>query len=361
MPTVASPYENRWINVKNRTVIAPMTTYSSKPNGDIQDDELPYLERRARGGFGMIMTAACYVHDSGHAFRGQWGCSDDRFMPSLTSAAEAINRGGSMSVLQIHHGGRQCPADLVGGDPISASAIPAEREGAVTPREMTDAEVLRTIRDFADAAVRAKQAGFHGVEIHGANTYLIQQFVSPHSNRRTDYWAADTFNFPRELTQAVLEAVGPDYPVGYRFSPEENETPGIRMDRTEALLNVLCQLSLAWLHISLRTFDQPSAHDKESTPLLSRVAKIINGRTALIGVGGVKTPADADACLALGADLVAIGRVAVSEPEWVLKMDAPGTIKTKLPKGDFAESLTVPRGLTDKILAVPGWFEIDSD
>jgi 2,4-dienoyl-CoA reductase-like NADH-dependent reductase (Old Yellow Enzyme family) len=354
-----SPFESRGLVLPNRLALAPMTTYSSQPDGQISDDEPPYLRRRAEGGIGMMITAACYVHESGHAFRGQWGCHSDAMMPSLRSVADAIHEGGGQAFLQIHHGGRQCPPDLAGGECISASDVPYPREGATTPRAMTEAEIERTIQDFADAAVRAKRAGFDGVEIHGANTYLLQQFVSPQSNRRTDAWGPDDFKFPRELTSRVLDAVGPDFPVGYRFSPEEPETPGIRLDRTTALLDDLLQFPLAFLHISLRQYDQPSLHDEQSAPVLQTIAQHIGGRTALIGVGGVKSLADAKATLALGADLVAVGRVAVSEPEFGNKLQSGSDVRTKLPKHDFAEELSVPRGLTDKIFSVPGWFEME--
>ena len=347
------------LGAPNRLVLAPMTTYSSLEDGNISPDELPYLHRRAKGGIGLIMTAACYVHESGHAFRGQWACSDDRFLPSLKSAADAIREGGAKSVLQIHHGGRQCPPDLCGGEPISASAVAAERPNAVTPREMTDEEIRRTIDDFAQAARRAKEAGFDGVEIHGANTYLIQQFVSPHSNRRPDYWNAADLRFPIELVEAVLNAVGPDYPVGYRFSPEENETPGIRLEHTEKLIKALVEFPLSWLHISLAKFDQPSLHDAESEPVGKTILRWIDGKVPLIGVGGVKSAADAERALAFGYDSIAIGRTAISEPEWGVKAQTGEEIRTRIPQGDFAESLTVSRGLVDKINAVEGWFERD--
>jgi len=343
----------------NRLVLAPMTTYSSLEDGNISPDELPYLHRRAKGGIGLIMTAACYVHESGHAFRGQWACSDDRFLPSLKSVADAIREGGAKSVLQIHHGGRQCPPDLCGGEPISASAVAAERPNAVVPREMTDEEIRRTIDDYAQAARRAKEAGFDGVEIHGANTYLIQQFVSPHSNRRTDYWNAADLRFPIELVEAVLAAVGPDYPVGYRFSPEENETPGIRLEHTERLIKALIEYPLSWLHISLAKFDQPSLHDASSEPVGKTVLGWIGGKIPLIGVGSVKSAADAERAIEFGYDAIAIGRTAISEPEWGLKARSGEPIRTKIPAGDFAESLTVSRGLVEKINAVEGWFERD--
>lgn len=336
-----------------------MTTYSSLPNSDIAPDELDYLRRRAEGGFGMVMTAACYVHPSGHAFDGQWACDSDERLPSLRSAAEAIQESGAMGVLQIHHGGRQCPPALCGGQSVSASAIPAERPNAATPRALEESEIEDLIRAFADAALRAKRAGFQGVEIHGANTYLLQQFVSPHSNRRDDRWGRDRLAFPLAVTDAILDAVGPGYPVGYRFSPEETETPGIRWPHTEALIEALCQRPLDWLHISLNEYRRTSLVGDFEEPVLHKVTATIKGRVPLIGVGRVRTLQDAQAVLATGCDLVAMGRMAITEPEWPHHASAGEPLRTSVPEEDAASLLTLPAGLTRKIYSVEGWFEVE--
>ncbi|MEQ1934620.1 MAG: NADH-dependent flavin oxidoreductase, partial [Fimbriimonadaceae bacterium] len=278
------------------------------------------------------------------------------FMDSLSSVAQAIKAHGAAAVLQIHHGGRQCPSRLCGGTPLSASAIPAERPNAETPAAMSEAEIEETISAFAKAAVRAKLAGFDGVEIHGANTYLLQQFVSPHSNRRDDKWGEDRLRFPLAVTDAVLKAV-PDYPVGYRFSPEELETPGIRLEQTEALLTELCKRPLAWLHVSLREFRQESAHSSISGPILSHLHQVISGRIPFIGVGGVRNLKAALECLEAGCELVAVGRGAVYEPEFPTAPNA----RTKIPAEGAAEKLTLPIALAKKIYGTPGWFEIEAE
>ncbi|MEQ1823716.1 MAG: NADH-dependent flavin oxidoreductase [Fimbriimonadaceae bacterium] len=342
------------LRLRNRLVVAPMTTYSSLENGNISPDELPYLARRAEGGFGMVMTAACAVHPRGKAFDGQWACWSDEFLDSLTSAAQAIKSHGAAAVLQIHHGGRQCPSRLCGGTPLSASAIPAERPNAETPAAMTEAEIEETIAAFAKAAIRAKLAGFDGVETHGANTYLLQQFVSPHSNRREDMWGDDRLRFPLAVTDAVVNAV-PDYPVGYRFSPEELETPGIRLDQTEELLNELCKRPLAWLHISLRDFRQESAHGSVSGPILAHLHRVIAGRLPFIGVGAVKSLANAQECLETGCELVAVGRGAIYEPDFAKSANP----RTQIPAEGAAEKLVLPSALATKIYNTPGWFDVE--
>lgn len=355
---IFTPFQLPRLTLKNRLVVAPMTTYSSLPDGQIHPDELDYLHRRAAAGYGMVMTAACYVHKSGHAFEGQWSCADDSTLTSLHAAAEAIRSGGAAACLQIHHGGRRAPSRLC-GRPLSASAIPSEIAGAETPFAMTEVEIEEMIAAFGQAARRAREAGFDAVEIHGANTYLLQQFVSPHSNRREDRWGMDRLLFSTEVVDRVRAAVGPSFPVGYRFSPEENETPGIRLSDTFDLIERLAERGLDWLHISLRDYRQGSFHDGDE-PLLKRVSLAIGGRVPFIGVGSVRLTSDAEACLTGGADLVAIGRAAISEPEWphcALAEQPPRlTIDASLGRNE----LTLPEGLWNKILAVEGWFEVEN-
>jgi 2,4-dienoyl-CoA reductase-like NADH-dependent reductase (Old Yellow Enzyme family) len=405
------------LRLRNRLVLAPMTTYSSGEDGAISDAELAYLERRARGGFGMVITAACYVHKSGHAFPGQWGCSRDEGLPSLRSAAAAIKAGGAAAALQLHHGGRQAPSRLC-GRPLSASAIPAERPGAETPAAMTEAEILETVEAFADATRRAVEAGFDAVEIHGANTYLLQQFVSPHSNRREDAWGRDRLKFPLAVVDACLSAAPQGFPVGYRFSPEELETPGIRVADTLRLMDALTTRPLAWLHASLRDFRAPSLHGACDEPVLTRLARRLGGsgvppdsahsgahsagdldpaqmdagcasggldaprstgdseaafdrpvrertvltaprlrgRCPLIGVGSVWTRAEAEEAMALGAGLVAVGRAALVDPEWpasILRDGQPA--RRLLPAADAEALLTLPPGLVERLRRAPGW------
>jgi len=333
-----------------------MTTYSSFDSGEIDPEELQFLSRRAKGGFAAVMTAACYIHPSGHAFKGQWSCHDDKFLPSLISAAKAIQQGGAKAILQIHHGGRQCPGKLCGGQPVAPSAVAYDRPNAEVPRELTEAEIYELIEAYGDAARRAEQAGFDGVEIHGANTYLLQQFVSPQSNLRTDKWNANDLLFVRRVVENVKAKVSPDYCVGYRFSPEEPSEPGIRLEHTERLINLLCSCSLAFLHVSLSQYDQPSLHDKESEPILSILLRYLNGRLPLISVGAINDLESANNAMELGSTALAVGKCAITDPDFVQKLIAGERPIMTLPAGDFRETLNIPTGLYEKIEQVPDWI-----
>lgn len=359
------------ISLPNRIVMAPMTTWSSYPDGRIHEDELDYLRRRA-GGPGMIITAACYVQPEGHAFDGQWSCHDESMLPSLRAAAAVIRAGGARALLQLHHGGRMCPASLLGHLPLSASAVPAMRPGSDTPRAMTEHEIHDCIEAFAAATHRAIEAGYDGVEIHGANTYLLQQFFSPHSNRRSDQWGGSLerrLRFPLAVTDAVLAAARQaerPFAVGYRFSPEEIEEPGITLDDTMLLVDALAERPLDFLHVSLRDYHAGSMRNEDDTlPPTLRVIERLRQRSQarrlpLISVGGIYTPADAQHALDDGCDAVALGRILLMEPEWVEKT-RDGRIedlRQTLPAEDGDTSLAIPSPMYRVLLSRPGWLPV---
>ena len=344
---------------RNRLVVAPMTTYSSQPDGVISADEIPYLVRRAAGGFGIVMTAACCVHPRGKAFDGQWACWGDSFIASLRSVASAIKAEGALAVLQIHHGGRSCPSRLCGDPPLSASAIPHDRPGAETPKAMTDDEIEDAIYAFGQAAERAVHAGFDGIEIHGANTYLLQQFVSPHSNRREDAWGQNRLLFSERIIDEVLTQADGKAFVGYRFSPEEIEEPGIRWSDTAALIDLLCSTKLDYIHASLWDHQMKGLKGDAPEPTLVQIANYVADRKPLIGVGKVLSAEDAERCMEFGADMVAVGRAALTQPNFPEAIKNGEPVRTTIPKTGAGELFTWPKGLEEKAYTVPNWFQIE--
>lgn len=348
----------RWKS-RNRFVLAPMTTYSSQDDGVISADEIPYLARRAAGGFGIVMTAACCVHPRGKAFDGQWACWGDEFIPSLKSVADAVKAEGALAVLQIHHGGRSCPSRLCGEPILSASAVPHARPNAEIPRAMTDEEIEETIAAFGQAARRAVEAGYEGIEIHGANTYLLQQFVSPHSNRREDKWGQNRLLFSERVIDEVLRQVDGRAFVGYRFSPEELEEPGIRWADTAALIDLLCSKDLDFIHVSLWDHQMKGLKGDAVEPTLVTVANYTAGRKPLIGVGKILNLDDSERCLELGADMAAVGRGALTLADFPQAVLRGETASTTIPKIGAGEIFTWPKGLEEKAYTVPNWFKIE--
>jgi 2,4-dienoyl-CoA reductase-like NADH-dependent reductase (Old Yellow Enzyme family) len=285
-------------------------------------------------------------------------------LPELSQLAKAIQGQGAKAIVQIFHGGRMTHrATLSGEQPVSASAVAALRPDAETPRAMTIDEIHATIAAFGVATRRAIQAGFDGVELHGANTYLIQQFFSPHSNRRTDEYGGSRekrYRFIKELLDSVFTAVDQyaDRPfiVGYRFSPLEFEEPGIRFDDTLWLLDQLKASRLDYLHMSLNRYDRSEKGAADTRSMLARAHERLDGSMPLIGVGGVRTRADVEGVLQ-SADAVAIGQQLLYDPTWAVKLadglddamlsadfeDALKFVPLNKPLHDFASSMVLGR------------------
>ncbi|MFP3919644.1 NADH-dependent flavin oxidoreductase [Lysinibacillus telephonicus] len=363
-----SPYTfANGIELKNRIVMAPMTNYSSNPNGTVTDAEVNYYARRSRG-VSMVITACAYVTPNGKGFHGEFGADNDEMIPSLKQLADAIKEQGAKAVLQIFHGGRMCPPELVpNGEIVSASEVPATGS-TNTPRALSESEVDEIIDAFGEATRRAIEAGYDGVEIHGANGYLIQQFFSPHSNRREDRFGGSLekrMTFPLaivdKIKNVVAEHAESNFIIGYRFSPEELETPGITMSDTFALVDALADKGLDYLHVSLNQFFSTPRRgvDDLSKTRIDYLLETINNRIPLIGVGSIQTAEDAKMALDTGVSLVALGREIIIDPDWVQKVaeGKEAEIVTKLQK-DKQEELVVPDPLWNAIINTPGWFPI---
>ena len=355
------------INVKNPIVMAPMTTFSGNLDGTVSEDELSYYKTRAKG-VGIVITATTFVSPSGKGFAGQFAAYDDSFLPGLKRLAQTIKEDGALAILQMFHGGRMAiPGEIPGGQTISASSVAPERPWATTPREMTEAEIQDTIKAFGKTAKLAIDAGFDGVEIHGANGYLVQQFFSPHSNRRKDNWGGSIekrMNFSlaviAEVKKVAKENARDNFIVGYRFSPEEIENPGITLEDTLLFVDVLADQGLSYLHASIMDFWQSSMRDKTNTkPIVCKIIDQIHGRVPFIGVGSIHTPEEAIKVLESGAQFIALGREIIMEPDWVIKIQKGKIpeIRTTLSKKD-GKALAVPEPLWNVIINTPGWFPL---
>ena len=336
----------RGLHLKNRLVVAPMTTKMSFFDGVVTNDEVDYYALRT-GEVGAFITAAANVHEGGKGWEGELGVYDDRFIPGLAKLAAAIKKNNTKAILQIFHGGRMTDSKVLhGAQPVAPSAVAAQRPDAQTPRELTEAEIFEILESFKLATERAIKAGFDGVEIHGANTYLIQQFFSPHSNRRTDVWGGTLekrFKFINDLVEGVTDVVDhsdvTDFIVGYRFSPEEYETPGIRLSDTLFLVDQLSNKSLDYLHLSSSNYRNHSVSDEfKEKPIIEYIKETINDRLPLIGVGDIRTGADVKEVL-VNADLAAVGRAILIDPHWAQKVldGQEQLIRTELPHYDRDE------------------------
>jgi 2,4-dienoyl-CoA reductase-like NADH-dependent reductase (Old Yellow Enzyme family) len=360
----------------NRFAIAPLTTDSSHDDGTATDDELEFVRRRAASGFGAVVSSAAYVEQDGRSWQGI-GAAHDGHLSSLQRLAEAMRAAGGLAILQIYDGGRIAKPQLTGEQGLRApSAVASLRPGAKTPRAMTSDEVANLVASFRKAASLARKAGFDGVEVHGANHYAVHQFFSPRANHRVDHWGgtlSKRMNFPLAVAQAVRDALGPKLIAGFRVTPFESESDGYTLEDAKLLCNELAGLNLDYISVSLddyrnsrpvgeaRVYDRPV--ERRYTPAESPItefARVIAGRSAVMASGGIKTCVDAEGAIQMGADLVAVGRAVVVDPEWLAKVRSKreASILAGLPKDEreIAVALSIPPRMVEYLLSRPGWF-----
>lgn len=364
------------LEVANRFALAPLTTDASNDDGTAPEDEIEFVRRRAANGFGVNVSAAAYVDVNGRSWRGI-GAEHAGHLPSLRRIAAALRASGGLAILQIYDGGRIAKPELVGEQVLRApSAVASSRPGAQTPRAMTAAEVDDLIARFGKAASLAREAGFDGVEIHGANHYAVHQFFSPRANRRDDHWGgtpAKRLNFGLAVAQAVRDRLGPKLVAGFRITPFEAEADGYTLEDAKVLCDQLVNSKLDYISISLDDFrkSRPMSETRNyASPIanggapavspIAEFARVIAGRCALMASGGVKTNADAKDALELGADLIAVGRAVVVDPDWLSKVQrkSEASILLGLPKDEteISRALSIPPRMVAYLLSRPGWI-----
>ena len=361
------------VQLKNRIVMAPMTTFSANPDDTASDAEIDYYAARSNGP-GMVITACAYVQASGKGFEGQFAADQDLMIPSLRRVASSIKETSAKAILQLYHGGRLAVPHLIpNGETVSASNIaPLLDRGFYSvdqaPRSLRDEEILQLIKDFGEATRRAIEAGFDGIELHGASGYIIQQFFSPHSNTRTDRWGGSIekrLAFPlaviEEVKRVITVHAKQPFIVGYRLSPEEPETPGITMKETFTLLDALIGAELDYIHMALNDlWSKPRRGVESDRSRVELIQEYVGNRVPIIGVGSIHTPDQAvEALEKTGIPLLALGRELIMEPQWVEKVEQGNEkeIKTTIHSNDQA-LLTIPDPLWELIMNVPGWFPV---
>lgn len=308
---------NNGVEIKNRLVVAPMTHLGSNPDGTLGNQERTFIQNRAEN-MGMFITAATLVADGGKAFFGQPAAIDDSHLAGLAETAQILKNQGAKAVLQIHHGGIHAIKDLNGKDKISASD-----HAETGTRSATVGEIHELIQAFANATDLAIRAGFGGVEIHGANGYLIQQFFSREFNQRTDEWGGSLENrlrFPLAIIDAVTAVrekhAKPDFIIGYRFSPEEPGENGLTMADTFDLLDALVEKPLQYLHVSLWDFYNKARRGAdESKTRIEQIHARIGGKLPLIGVGNLLTGEAIEQAFSTGfCEFLALGKAVMLNP-----------------------------------------------
>lgn len=303
--------------MKNRSLLAAMTNKQSNLDGTLSDEEINWLVRRAIGGFGITTTAAANVTEKGRGWSGEMGVWSDHHLPGLTKMAERLNETGTISLVQLFHGGMRAPRAINNVQPISASENTEQGMNGEYTREMTSDEVKEMITSFTDAAIRCEKAGFHGVELHGAHSYLICQFLGSITNRRDDHWGGDIIGrskFLREIILSIREKTTDNFLIAVRISPII-EKAGIYLEDSLELARILSDMDIDMLHISCWDVFEKFGDGNQET-LTKKFRKVLPDDFPLISTGAIWDKKDADWLMREGADIVGVARVGIAHPDW---------------------------------------------
>lgn len=313
----------------NRIVLAPMTNQQSNDDGTLGDDEYRWLIRRAKEGFGIIITCAAHVSKDGQGWQGELGIFDDVHLEGLTKLAKGIQEHQSLAIVQLFHGGARSPEDVIGHQPWSASAHEMKVGSKVIDvRQGTKDDIQRTIQAFVDAADRAFRAGFNGVELHGAHGYLLHQFMSTVTNTRTDEWGGNFENrtrLVRTILKSIKEKIPAGFIIGVRLSPEDKYTfQGIDFDESLELARILSEEGADYIHISpWEALKRPDKYSNIDKALITYFREAVLQDIPVMVAGGIWTGSDAENAIDMGADFVALGRAAIGVPDWPARVKHP--------------------------------------
>jgi 2,4-dienoyl-CoA reductase-like NADH-dependent reductase (Old Yellow Enzyme family)/thioredoxin reductase len=311
------------LEIKNRFIVSPMVMNYCTTDGRATETYIAYHEERAKGGWGLIVTEDYAVDPAGKAFVGIGGLWEDAQIPGHAELTQRVHAHKVAIFAQIYHAGRQSAQALIGTEAVAPTAIscPFTRE---MPHELAAEEVERIIQQFGDCALRAKKAGFDGVEVHGGHGYLIAQFMSSYSNKRFDKYGGNLSNrmrFPLEIVADIRKKCGDDFPIQFRVSADEAVPGGRAIEDTKAAVRMLEQAGVNSFDITVGT--DGSHFVMVATPAMAH-GWITDHAAAVKSVAGVPVftvnrindPLIAESVIASGkADGVAMGRGSLADPE----------------------------------------------
>ena len=310
--------------LRNRIVMPPMVMCYASSEGEINEQVIAHYEVIAKGGTGLAIVEASYVHSSGKGFESEIAVDRDGLMPRLHMLTNSVKAWGAAIAIQLYHGGIQAHVDQpVGPSAIGRKVFPPPR----TPRELTTDEVEKMVENFANAALRAKMSGFDMVEVHGTHGYLIAEFLSQLTNKRTDKYGAERALFATEIVRKIKEKCGSDFTVIFRLAANEFEEGGITLDYAKEVAKKLEAAGVDAFDVTGGTYDTadhiipPIYYDKQGYFFreASEIKKTVN--VPVISGGMLVDPEIANDAIGNGlVDLVFIGRQLIADPEWPRKV-----------------------------------------
>ncbi|NPV84124.1 MAG: NADH:flavin oxidoreductase [Candidatus Aminicenantes bacterium] len=321
------------LKVPNRFVRSATHDYLAEDRtGTITPAQLELYRRLAEGQIGLIITGHAYVHLSGKASPRQIAVDDQTKIPGLSRLVSTVHQAGSGSLIfiQLSHAGRQTRPGLCGQQPVAPSSV-YDPVSKILPRELSSEEIIKVIDWFVQAASRARQAGFDGVQLHAGHGYLLSSFISPHTNRRTDDWGGTwekRSRIIREIISGIRSTCGPDFPVIIKMNATDHLPGGLSLDEARDIAASLEEAGLAAIEVSggmneaglgsvwpgLRTEEEEGYF----VPLAASIKKALG--IPVIGLGGIRSLRVAERLVESGqVDLVSMSRPFINDPDLVRK------------------------------------------
>jgi 2,4-dienoyl-CoA reductase-like NADH-dependent reductase (Old Yellow Enzyme family)/thioredoxin reductase len=322
-PRLFTPIRLGNIELKNRFVVSPMCSELAHADGTVSHALIDYWEARAKGGWGLLIEGFTAIDPLGKAIDHQLGIWDDRFIPGLTELTKKVHEYDVKIAIQLGHAGRQTNRKITGGQPLAPSPVPCPVSREM-PKELSASEIYEVIEKFGDAALRARDAGFDAIEVHGGHGYLVAEFMSAYSNKRTDYFGGKFENrmrFPVEIVKNIRHKIGNRFPVTFRLSADEKVPGGrtlaescmVAQHMEKAGVNAI-NVSISVAESSQYTMSCTALPSGYLLPYAAEIKKSIS--IPVIVAGRINEPLLAEDAIETGkADLIGFGRPSLADPE----------------------------------------------
>jgi 2,4-dienoyl-CoA reductase-like NADH-dependent reductase (Old Yellow Enzyme family) len=352
-----TPYLLKGLTLKNRITMAPLFLGYANPDGTVNSLIMDHYQEMAASGAALIVVENVAVDPSGLGSPFMMRIDEERFLFGLSGLAKTIRQQGALAFLQINHAGRYAfQKEKIAPSPIETNQV--------VPREMNEADMERVIQAFVTGALRVRLAGFDGVELHGGTGYLLVQFLSPRTNHRNDRYGGPLENrmrFPLRVVDAVLEAVGPGFPVGYRFLADEWLPDGLHPEETIIYAGELAKRGVAYLSVMAGTYDsfflpEYLKEEKKEGYMVSFAEQVKKALPDMpvITAGRIQSPEVAEGILQKQkADLIGLARVLLADPLWPQK--AQGLLEDPIVSCESACSLCMKRVFSGKPALCSQW------
>lgn len=325
---IFEPIQIGSMKVKNRLVVSAMVTKYCAADGNATEQYIAYHETKAKGGWGLIITEDYRISELAGASTPLPGLYNNEQISSHRELTGRVHAAGAKIIAQIYHAGWSSPKAITGKTPVSACPVKGNGMTEI-PKALTKEKIQEIIGQFVSCAVRAKSAGFDGVEVHGAHGYLINQFFSPLLNSRSDEYGGNFAGRSRlaiDVVMAIREAVGADFPILYRMTTQEYADGGIGLEESKALAILLEEAGVNAFNCSQGGIGSPNI---TIPPSMIKPGAFVDNAAAIksvvsvpvIAVGRIHTAEVAEAIVRSGkADLVVMGRASLADPELPLKV-----------------------------------------